>query len=71
MICRYAVEAALIARIHTHPLPPPPPPENMAKLTSQEESIAAETEALESRLADLSGDVSRQVGVSHCQDPPH
>eukprot|EP00904_Undaria_pinnatifida_P000302 jgi/Undpi1/10272/HiC_scaffold_28.g12724.m1 len=39
--------------------------EDMAKSTSQQESIAAETEALKNRLADLSGDVSRQETVHH------
>ena len=48
--------------------PLPPRPEDMAKSTSQQESIAAETEALKNRLADLSGDVSRQVGVNQYQE---
>lgn len=61
MSCWYAAEAALTP--FRCPSFPPPTPEDMGLFTSQEESIAAETEALEKRLVELSEDVTRQVGV--------
>lgn len=40
----------------------------MSLLSSQEESVAAETEALEKRLADLSIDVTREVRANQYQE---